>query len=231
MGTITCSGIISRESEYSDDYSITLVMDCHWGHENREYWICAGVPEYLRGTADAAGTTAGVERVYYFGDEPQFNPDWDHGELLAACEDVAMAAWHEWQGREQREADRLEAIEKLEDAIVYARTVDAKLGTDDATGLMRTEYRDIRVSASDLGYDREEHDLTDAEQYAWWDRRVTLEGRFGAMEAEHLAEQLDAIAAACDYADWDDAKQSMSQMDDDGIMDTQEALLAKQDAI
>lgn len=113
----------------------------------------------------------------------------------------------------------------LENGLVYARTVDAKLYVHESTGLDVTEYRDIRVSLSDLGYDRDEHDLTDAEQYAWWERRVSLEGRFQAIVATIFFEDRDEIAAKCGYDDWDDVTDRMDNMDDDAIMSMQAEIL------
>ena len=90
------------EAEYSDDYETTMSCDLRrTDGVSGDVWIVAGVPDYLRGTADAARTQRGYETVRVFGGSPDhwcpesFRPaDDDYSDVrdgvIAACESTAL---------------------------------------------------------------------------------------------------------------------------------------------
>ena len=85
------------ESEYSDEYETTMVCDVRRGDGvTGDVWIVAGVPDYQRGSSDAARTQYGYERVRVFGDSPDswcpasLDAD-DADDIIATCESVAIA--------------------------------------------------------------------------------------------------------------------------------------------
>jgi len=99
------------EAEYSDEYETTMVVDLRREDgATGDVWIVAGVPDYQRGSSDAARTQSGYQRVRVFGDCPDhwcpksFWPtDEDYEslaeEVIAACEKTALQTH-----RQEREA-------------------------------------------------------------------------------------------------------------------------------
>lgn len=99
------------ESEYSDEWETTMACDVRRDDGvTGDVWIVAGVPDYLRGSSEAAHTQRGYERVRVFGDSPEHwcpdvfvKPDWAdidviatvHDDVLAALESAALAAHRE----------------------------------------------------------------------------------------------------------------------------------------
>ena len=94
------------EAEYSDEYETTMVFDLRRADgETGDVWIVAGVPDYMRGSSDAAHTQRGYERVRVFGDSPghwcpeSFRPadgDYDFAdEIIAAVESMALETHRE----------------------------------------------------------------------------------------------------------------------------------------
>lgn len=92
------------ENAYCDAWETTMVCDLRRSDgETGDVWIVAGVPDYLRGTSNAARTQYGYEQVRVFGDSPDhwcpasFCPmDGDYAEVIAgvvtACQSAALAA-------------------------------------------------------------------------------------------------------------------------------------------
>lgn len=117
--------------------------------------------------------------------------------------------------------------ELIADEITYARTVEAKLGIHEATGLMMTEYQDIRVSPSDnVLFDPDEHDLRDPDQRAWWADWCNITGEYMALCAEHTMDELDAIAVKAGYADLEDVEIKMGNaVDDDVVLSIQREMV------
>lgn len=59
------------EPEYSNEWETVMVADIRRDDgETGDIWIVAGVPDYLRGTAKAAGTSRNLMSVRVFGDSP-----------------------------------------------------------------------------------------------------------------------------------------------------------------
>jgi len=92
------------ETEYhSDTWSAIVSVAVYDGDEYLgDVWVRAGVPDYLEGTARAAGHTAGMEGVQpYGGQRDHWCPDaLQHLEpdvLLALVRPGALAAWKEAQ--------------------------------------------------------------------------------------------------------------------------------------
>lgn len=115
-----------------------------------------------------------------------------------------------------------ETQRKLEDQITYRRTVEAVIGVH-GSGARITEYRDIAVRPSDnIGYNPEEHDLTDAGQFGWWKNWCEASGDYEALRAEHTEDELDSIAKRAKYDDWADVVQALEDAaDDDAIVSIQ----------
>lgn len=77
-----------------DTYSIAVTVQTTHG------WVFVevGVPDSLRGTADAAGTFHGLERVWPCGDgwyELSECGDVDAGDIISAVSDAALKVWHQ----------------------------------------------------------------------------------------------------------------------------------------
>lgn len=100
MSSYTVIG--SRVEPDCDEWEATVVVELERDTDgvSGEIWVVAGVPEYLRGTAQAARTTRGLETAWLYGDSPshwcpdQFMRD-DYDALLAAATPAALAAWRE----------------------------------------------------------------------------------------------------------------------------------------
>jgi hypothetical protein len=89
------------EAEYSDEYETVMVCDLRRADgETGDVWIVSGVPDYQRGSSDAAGTQRGYQTVRVFGDSPDmwcpasFDVD-DAEDIIAACEVAALKAHNE----------------------------------------------------------------------------------------------------------------------------------------
>jgi hypothetical protein len=86
------------ESEYSDEYETTMVIDLvREDGAIGDVWIVAGVPDYLRGSSDAARTQAGYTSVRVFGDDvdmwcpESFRVADEDGHYQSVAEDVLAA--------------------------------------------------------------------------------------------------------------------------------------------
>jgi hypothetical protein len=100
------------EAEYSDEWETVMVCDLkREDGQTGDVWIVAGVPDYQRGSSEAARTQHGYETVRVFGDSPDhwcpesFRPaDGEYPEVAAdivtSIEDQALATH-----RERREAE------------------------------------------------------------------------------------------------------------------------------
>jgi hypothetical protein len=92
------------ESECSDKYETTMFFELlREDGQSGDVWIVAGVPDYLRGSSDAARTQSGYLRVRVYGDcadawcPESFRPaDGNYMQVMAdvvlACESAALAA-------------------------------------------------------------------------------------------------------------------------------------------
>ena len=102
--TFEVIGSPTIQAEYSDEWETVLTVDVQRddGEVAEEVWLVAGVPDYLRSTARAAGTHRGVERVWVFGDRPDYwcpaNITGDYAEIadaiIAACLTAALDLHH-----------------------------------------------------------------------------------------------------------------------------------------
>ena len=67
--TYTVASEPKIQSEYSDNYETVLTINVRRADGvTGEVWICAGVPEYLRGSSDTARSQDGYTDVWAFGD-------------------------------------------------------------------------------------------------------------------------------------------------------------------
>ena len=103
--TYTVASEPKIQSEYSDNYETVLTINVRRDGVTGEVWICAGVPEYLRGSSDAARSQDGYTDVWAFGDsvdtwlDPTLQVSDEDGsyqtvqdEILAAVKSAAMDA-------------------------------------------------------------------------------------------------------------------------------------------
>ena len=106
----TCMAI---EAEYSDRWETVITVDLPETDTYPEItgiWLVAGVPDYLRGTAQAAGSNRGLEQVRVYGDSPaMWCPDLllnlfatdpcplraAAAAVISACEDAALTLHRE----------------------------------------------------------------------------------------------------------------------------------------
>lgn len=103
------------EPAYCDEWETVITVDIAETDNHPEIcdvWIVAGVPDYLRGTAQAAAPNAGLESVWVFGDSPDmwcpdalrdlFGGDYGlaAGAIETACQDAAVEL-HRDRMREQ----------------------------------------------------------------------------------------------------------------------------------
>lgn len=96
------------QEEYCDEFETVMTVDVRRGDGvvGSDVWIVAGVPDYQRGSARAAGHQAGFEAVRVFGDSPDYwCPESFRGEdadyhaissaIIEAVESAALAAHRE----------------------------------------------------------------------------------------------------------------------------------------
>lgn len=96
--TYTMIGTPRIQAELSNQWETTMTIDLR--REDGvvgDVWIVAGVPDYHRGSAEAARTQSGYQTVRVFGDTPDTwcpVPNWREvmAEIVEACYPVAMAA-------------------------------------------------------------------------------------------------------------------------------------------
>ena len=95
--TYELTGTPRIESEYSDQWETTMVCDVIREDLVRgDVWIVAGVPDYHRGSSEAARTQRGFRTVRVFGDSPDMwcpaSLDYqDADEIIASVENAALA--------------------------------------------------------------------------------------------------------------------------------------------
>lgn len=93
----TVIGTPRVQTALSDQWETTMTIDLRREDgATGEVWIVAGVPDYHRGSAEAARTQSGYQTVQVFGDTPDTwcpAPNWREtmAEIVDACYSVAMA--------------------------------------------------------------------------------------------------------------------------------------------
>jgi hypothetical protein len=133
---------ISIEREYTDgEHETVLTMDLTRSDgETGDCWIVAGVPDWQRGSSDAAGHQRGFLDVWAFGDSldswlsPNFHGD-DVPAIIAGVRDAALTT-HQERLRAEAESEKVCAVE-----YVAAHEDDDDLDIDDLTRAFVALYR------------------------------------------------------------------------------------------